>query len=74
MPTKHTHIDRQNRVKTPHQYPDGKYVVSSDKHARNYHRVDTLAQVNEAVARGLGVRVSEGGKGERPSFVKPATK
>lgn len=71
MPTKPTHIDEQGRVKTPHRYPDGKFVVSPTKHERDYERVETLQEVNEAVAAGKGVRVSEGGSGPRPSFVKP---
>jgi hypothetical protein len=72
MPTKHTHVDNQRRIKTPHKFRDGKYVVSDTKYEKDYKRVGTLEEVDKAVSEGKGVRVSEGGNGSRPSFVKPA--
>lgn len=49
-----------------HRYPDGRYVVSTSKHERDYIRVSTQEEALTHIQRGLGGRFGD----KRPSFVK----
>ena len=51
----------QNQAKTPHRRPDGTYIVSMDRFAKNYIYVKRYDELVKYIRDGYGVRMSVNG-------------